>query len=159
MEVVLQNRTAEHVRIYWQMTQDEEIQQMLPSAAASLEHALEMFEESLKPGATSFGQVILADSRYVGDIWCYGIDEADEKMAMLSFCVFEKALWGKGICTEAIRKFLPVVFDRYRIEKIGAFTYADNVGSIGALKKAGFAKLEEFTENGRLSNYLEYHSG
>ncbi len=155
MEIKLKNRTEEHVAVYWHKTQNQQIKEMLPSAADSLEKALSMFEESQKPYANSFGQVIYVDGQYVGDIWCYCIDEQEEKSAMLSFCVFEPSLWGKGIATNAIRKFLSMVFSRYHIEKMGAFTFADNVGSIKALQKAGFTIVEEFVEDGRASCYLE----
>ena len=155
MRIELKNRTAEHVVTYWHKTQNEQIKAMLPSAADSAEKALSMFEESQKPDAKSFGQVIIADGNYVGDIWCYCIDEQEEKSAMLSFCIFEPSLWGKGIATEAIRQFLPAAFSRYNIEKIGAFTFADNIGSLKALQKSGFAVVEEFVEDGRASCYLE----
>lgn len=155
MEITLTSRTADHVRQYWEKSQDPEIQEMLPSAADSLEASLKMFEESQQPGAKSFGQVILADGAYVGDIWCYGIDEEDEKMAMLSFCIFEKSVWHKGICTKAVELFLPLAFEKYQIEKMGAFTFSDNLASIGTLKKTGFQEREEFTEEGRLSKYFE----
>lgn len=156
MEITLKKRTAEHVAIYWHKTQNEQIKAMLPSAADSLEKALSMFEQSQEPKANSFGQVIYADGQYVGDIWCYCIDEQEEKSAMLSFCIFEPSLWSKGIATEAIRQFLSMAFSLYHIEKMGAFTYADNFGSIKALQKAGFTVMEEFVEDGRASCYLEY---
>ena len=56
--------------------------------------SLRQYEESLFPGASSFGRVIYADGCYVGDVWCYGIDEREEKMAMFSFLILEKKLWG-----------------------------------------------------------------
>lgn len=156
MDIILKTRTAEHVSIYWNKTQNEQIKAMLPSGADSVEKALAMFEESQKPQASSFGQVIYADGQYVGDIWCYCMDEQEEKSAMLSFCIFEPSLWGKGIASTAVKQFLSMVFVRYNIEKMGAFTFADNFGSIKALQKAGFTIVEEFVEDGRASCYLEY---
>ena len=35
---------------------------------------------------------------------------------------------------------------RYQINKMGAFTYADNLSSIEALTKAGFREVERFEE-------------
>lgn len=91
IKVVLKPRTAEHVRIYWEKTQDKEIRRRIPLQDISLEEALRQFEASRQPGATSFGMCIEADGDYVGDVWCYGIDEAGEQMAMFSFLIFEKA--------------------------------------------------------------------
>ncbi len=43
---------------------------------------------------------------------------------------------GKGIATEVLKVFIGgEVFNKYDIEKIGAFTYSNNYGSIGLLKK------------------------
>ena len=72
---------------------------------------------------------------------------------------FEKKLWGKGIGSQAAKLFLPEVFSRYQINKMGAFTYADNLSSIEALKKAGFREVERFEEEGRMSVYLEAQRG
>ena len=77
MTITLAPRTAAHVSIYWNKTRDEEIRRLLPSAAQSEEQALERFRQSLLPGASSFGRIILVDGRYVGDIWCYCIDEKE----------------------------------------------------------------------------------
>lgn len=155
MKIQLKPRTAEHVKVYWERTQDTEIRSLIPIGSLSLEESLRQFEEAQRPGASSFGRSVSVDDTYVGDVWCYGIDEQDEKMAMFSFLIFEKSLWGKGVGSAAARLFLAEAFSRYAIEKMGAFTYADNFASLGALKKAGFQEAERFEEDGRLSVYLE----
>ncbi|MCI8543860.1 MAG: GNAT family N-acetyltransferase [Lachnospiraceae bacterium] len=155
MKITLTPRTAEHVKIYWKKIQDEEIRKHIPLESLSLEEALGQFEASVQPGANSFGMCIEADGDYVGDAWCYGIDEENEKMAMFSFLIFEKSLWGKGVGSEAARLFCTEALSRYKIRKLGAFTYAENIGSLKALQKAGFFEKERFLEEGRLSVYLE----
>lgn len=155
MNVALTPRTAEHVRIYWKKIQDEEIRKRIPLRDLSLEEALRQFEASRQPGAASFGMCIEAEGEYVGDVWCYGIDETEEKMAMFSFLIFEKGLWGKGVGSQAARLFCREAFSRYAIRKLGAFTYAENIGSLRALEKAGFLEQERFLEEGKLSIYLE----
>ena len=52
IKVVLRPRTAEHVRIYWEKTQDEEIRKRIPLQDISLEEALRQFEASRQPDAT-----------------------------------------------------------------------------------------------------------
>ena len=145
----------DHVVRFWEKTQAEEIQKLFPFMTKSLEEALKLYEESLKDGALSYGKVIYYDDKYIGDVWCYGIDEVNEKMAMLSIVIFEKELWGKGIATQAIKDFINDVFSKYELEKIGAFTYGFNYKSIGLLEKAGFIKVETFVENGIESFYFE----
>jgi Acetyltransferases, including N-acetylases of ribosomal proteins len=155
MDILLKPRTREHVITFWNKTQDEEIRRLFPFTTKSLEEALTLYEESLKEGASSYGRVIYFEGKYVGDIWCYGIDESDEKMAMMSIVIFEKELWGKGIGSEAAKAFVKEVFNKFNIEKMGAFTYSYNYGSIGLLQKAGFEKVETFVEDGVESAYFE----
>jgi len=76
-------------------------------------------------------------------------------MTMLSVVILEKELWGEGIATEATKAFIKEVFDKFDIEKIGAFTYSNNYRSIGLLEKVGFIKIETFVEDGIESMYFE----
>jgi len=155
MDIMLKTRMKDHVVIFFERTQDEEIKRLFPFSTKTLKEALILFEESLKENAVSYGKVIYFESRYVGDIWCYGIDENDEKISMLSIVIFEKDLWGKGIATEATKAFVDEVFNKFNIEKIGAFTYSNNYGSIGLLEKVGFVKNDTFVEHGIESIYYE----
>lgn len=155
MDVILKKRMKDHVITFWEKTQDEEIQKLFPFSIESLEDALKLYEESLKDGALSYGKVIYYGNKYIGDIWCYGIDEINEKMAMLSIVIFEKELWGRGIASQVTKDFIKEVFSKYKIDKVGAFTYTFNDRSIILLEKAGFTKVETFIEDGIESIYLE----
>lgn len=155
MDIMLKTRTKEHVVTFWEKTEDEEIKRLFPFSIKSLEEALILFEESLKEDSVSYGKVIYFRGRYVGDIWCYDIDENEEKMSMLSIVIFEKELWGKGIATKALKEFIKEVFNKFDIEKIGAFTYSNNYGSIYLLEKVGFEKIDTFVEDGIESKYFE----
>lgn len=154
-DLLLKPRTCEHVKIFWEKSQDEEIERMFPFNRSTLDDAIKLYEETLKPGARSFGQVIYVDDKYIGDIWCYGIDEDDEKQAFVSIVIFDKTYWGKGIGEHALKQFCQLVFERYAINKLCAFTYKDNKRSIGPLESAGFKKIEDFVEDGVLSCYYE----
>lgn len=153
MDIMLKTRIKDHVVIFFERTQDEEIKRLFPFSTKTLKEALILFKESLKENALSYGKVIYFEGRYVGDIWCYGIDENDEKISMLSIVIFEKELWGKGIATEAAKAFIKEMFDKFNIEKIGAFTYSNNYGSIELLEKVGFVKNDTFVEDGIESIY------
>lgn len=155
MNIALKTRTKDHVKIFWEKTQDEEIKSLFPFSIKSLEEAFILFEESLKKDALSYGKVIYSEGKYIGDIWCYGIDEHNEKMAMLSVVIFEKDLWGKGIAAEAAKAFIKEVFSKFAIEKLGAFIYSSNYRSKGLLEKVGFEEIEAFVENGVESMYFE----
>ncbi|WP_042678904.1 hypothetical protein [Anaerosalibacter massiliensis] len=88
MDIMLKTRTKDHVMTFWKKTQDEEIKRLFPFSIESLEKALILFEESLKADALSYGKVIYFKGKYIGDIWCYGIDETNEKIAILSIVEF-----------------------------------------------------------------------
>ena len=155
MQIELKERTEAHVRTYFAKTQDAEIRAMIPQTAETLEQAIVAFEKTLLPGATSYGRTIYADGEYVGDIWCYCINHVEEPNAMLSYCLFEKSLWGKGVATQALGKFLEEIVPQFELKTVGAFTYATNIPSVQVLLKNGFAEMEEFMEGGVLSKYLQ----
>lgn len=155
MIISLHERTEAHVRTYFQRTQDVEIRAMLPSAAETVEDALAMFRRAQEPGASSFGRTVYADGVYVGDVWCYGIQHEETPHAMLSYCIFDKTCWGRGVATEAVRLFLAEVRVRYTVDSVGVFAYADNAASLRVLEKNGFGRVEKVEEDGRLSEYWE----
>ena len=155
MEITLRDRTANTVATYFEKAQQPEIKQMLPQKATSVEEALADFAKTQLPGATSYGRTIYADGHYIGDVWIYGIDMNDTPNAMLSYCIFEKEMWGKGAATQGVRLFLEEARDRFGLQTVGAFTYAANVASIRVLEKNGFSLVESFSEEGILSQYYQ----
>lgn len=56
MKITLQERTADHVRIYFERTQDDQIYRMLPRSVNSLDQALENFAQTKLPDAKSYGK-------------------------------------------------------------------------------------------------------
>lgn len=155
MKIELRERTEAHVRVYFEKTRDAEIQAMLPQAAATVEQAVEDYRKTRLPGAASYGRTIYVDDAYVGDIWCYCIDRKEEPNAMLSYCLFEKALWGKGITTAALKQFLEDIVPRFGLKTVGAFAYCGNLASLGVLEKNGFTMVETFVEDGVESAYYQ----
>ena len=114
MIITLETRTADSVRTYFEKANRPEIKQVLPQKAKTVEEALADYEETLLPNATSFGQTVYVDGKYVGDVWCYCIDMDDEPNCMLSFCIFELEYWSKGIATSAVNMFIKNVVVDYR---------------------------------------------
>ncbi len=154
MTIELLPRTEENVHIYFKKTRDDEIQRFLPMKSRSVEEAVEDFRKSTSPGSTSFGKSIYADGAYIGDVWCYCI-QSGEPNAMLSYCIFEKSLWGHGAATKAVELFMAEAKSRFGLRSMGAFTFADNISSIRVLEKNGFVASERFIEDGLESVYLE----
>lgn len=157
MDIYLGERTADTVKIYFEKANNPIIKQMLPQKARSVEEALDDYEKTLLPDASSYGKTIWVEGAYVGDVWCYCIDTDDEPNAMISYCIFEEAYWSKGVATKAIELFIKEVCDKYKLMSIGAFTFSENIASICVLKKNGFTVKEEFEEDGKLSKYLQHN--
>lgn len=155
MDIRLGSRTEDTVRTCFEKAQDPRIKAVLPQKAQSVGEALADYRETLLPGAASYGRTILADGVYVGDVWCYAIDPDDEPNAMLSFCLFEAALWGRGISSAAVALFLEDARRKYALKTVGAFCFSDNAASIRVLEKNGFVLREDFVEDGRASKYFQ----
>ena len=155
MKISLCNRTSDHVTIYFQKTNQSLFRSVLPQKARTVEEAIEDYEKTLLPSSTSYGRTIYADDHYIGDVWFYCIDYDDTPNAMISYCIFEPNYWNQGVATNAVKLFLQEITEKFRIQTIGAFTYGDNSPSIRVLEKCGFHRMEEFTEDGRLSYYFE----
>lgn len=153
MTITLQDRTEETAAVYFRRVHTPAIQRTLPQKAETLEEALAEFRKSREPGAKSYGRTIWADGTYVGDVWCYCMDPAGDPQAMVSYCVFEQELWGRGIAGKALGLFLKEVRERFGLERVGAFTFAANAASIRVLEKNGFRMEEDFVEDGVESRY------
>ena len=156
MDITLRERTEETVRIYFEKANTPEIRKVLPQKAKTMEEALADYRNTLLPGATSFGQTVYVDGKYVGDVWCYCIDPEDTPNCMLSYCIFEPEYYAKGIATAAVGLFLETVREKYPLKTVGAFTFAANTPSIRVLEKNGFTLMEEFTEDGIPSQYFQF---
>ena len=155
MKILLNDRTEETVRIYFEKSQQTEIKTMLPQKARNVEEAVSDYYKTRLPESTSYGQTIIVDDMYIGDVWCYCIAKSETPNAMLSFCVFEIACWRRGIASEAVSLFLKVIHEKYGLGTVGAFTFSDNIASQRVLEKNGFQLLEEFIEDGRKSKYYQ----
>lgn len=155
MKIELKERTERHVRIYYEKVQDPDIRKTLPQTVETLEQALVNFRNTLQPNATSYGKTVYVDEIYAGDIWCYGISPHETPQAMVSYCLFEKMLWGNGVMSIALMQFLDDIAQRYSLTSIGAFTYSSNQASIRVLVKNGFIEKETFVEDGAESKYFQ----
>lgn len=154
MRIELKDRTTDTVVTYFQRTRDPEVRKYLPQKATTETDALADFEKTQQPGATSYGRTIYVDGNYIGDVWCYCIQQ-DEPNAMISYCIFDKEHWRKGIATEALRMFLAVIVEKFGLKSVGAFTYSANESSIKVLLKNGFTDAETFVEDGIESKYFQ----
>lgn len=65
--------------------------------------------------------------------------------------IWDRAQWGKGLATEAIKLGNKLAFEQFNIRKLNGGMYAGNVGSIKAYTKAGWI-IEGTLQNHYLIN-------
>jgi ribosomal-protein-alanine N-acetyltransferase len=99
-----------------------------------------------------FAIVVRETGFHVGNVKIGPIDP-HHLVADVSYFIGDRAAWGKGYGTEAVRLATRFAFDRLDLHRVQAGFYETNVGSQRVLQKAGF------TYEGRLQKKLRQHSG
>lgn len=119
---------------------DSEVTQFLESRFVSQTHASvrEFVEGALaNPNLEFFAILDRATEAHVGNIKLGPIDH-NHMTAEVGLMIGERAFWGKGYGTQAIRLITQHAFDDLGLCKITAGAYANNLGSIRAFEKAGW---------------------
>lgn len=84
-----------------------------------------------------FGITDVALGRHVGNIKLGPIDR-HHGLGEIGIMIGDRAAWGKGIGTAAIRRIVDIARDELGLRKLSAGCYATNAGSRKAFEKAGF---------------------
>lgn len=66
----------------------------------------------------------------------------------------DKTYWGKGLSTESIKLGVKIAFDIYKIRKLSASMYSDNIGSIKTYIKAGWFEEARLKAHGVIDGKL-----
>lgn len=99
-------------------------------------------------------------SRHIGNLKI-GPVNTFHRYADLSYFIGERAFWGKGLATQAIRAACRFGFDELELDSIQAGVYGKNIGSARALEKAGFSHVgtipHRFISGDDRDDHLLYH--
>ena len=95
------------------------------------------FVAAMEASPDSYLFAILVDGQHVGNIKV-GPIHPRHAHADVSYFIGERAQWGKGIATDAIRVATRIAFERLGLHRVQAGLYEGNVGSARALEKAGY---------------------
>ena len=95
-------------------------------------------EQSASATAVLLGIMRKADKRHLGNLRIGAIDR-HHGTATIALVIGEKAVWGQGIGTEAIRLASEYAIGPLGLRKLTARCYETNVGSIRAFERAGWA--------------------
>lgn len=100
---------------------------------------LKLFVKNINssPKDNLFGIYIIETSKHIGNIKIGNIN-SQHKFADLGFIIGIKEEWGKGYATEAIKLAVDYAFTQLKLFKLTAGVYANNLGSIKAMKNVGF---------------------
>jgi RimJ/RimL family protein N-acetyltransferase len=101
---------------------------------------------------------IATDSEVIGGIGVGLREDVHRLTAEMGFWLAEP-YWGKGIMTEAVKRFTEYAFERYGLLRIFAEPYATNPASARVLEKAGYTlegimRANVFKEGEVLDQYL-----
>ncbi len=80
---------------------------------------------------------IEVDGEAAGGIGIEQLTDVERVSAEIGYWLGE-AHWGKGVMTEALIAVTADVFQRFDVLRIFALPFADNIGSIRVLEKAGY---------------------
>lgn len=79
------------------------------------------------------------DGVHIGNVGLHGIDWKN-RHAELGIAIGEKAHWGQGYGTDAVRTILGVAFLQMNLHRVSLRVNADNARAIRCYEKAGFRK-------------------
>ena len=127
-----------------------------------VEHTLESTQSFVQEMKNSSNNVLLgifdqATNLHIGNIKIGNICKV-HSYADVGIIIGNKAYWGKGIATEAIKLATDYAFNELKIHKLYAGAYEFNEGSTHAFIKAGYVQSGIFKEhykyNGKYINSI-----
>ena len=152
MKIELRDRDVNHVKEFYKHTKQDDVMKYMYRNPTSLEEEIDAF---LKQDQTTMvRKVIYVDDCYVGDIWCHSIHETKLCDGLLSCCIFDQHVWNKGVASKALAWFI-LDLKEYHIKSVGAFLYAENLGSVHVLEKLAFQREETFEEDGKKAYFYK----
>ncbi|MBR2674986.1 MAG: GNAT family N-acetyltransferase [Mogibacterium sp.] len=92
---------------------------------------------SEREGKGGLFRIILVDGVAAGDISIEQMSGASRKDAELGYVLLDE-FHGKGIMTEAVDMLCKEAFETLDIERITAYSFEPNIGSVRVLEKNGF---------------------
>lgn len=133
----------EHVRRWW-------------SDRETYEAVVEHYRPSIEGVDPTHLYLIVDNERPIGFIQTYRVVDypeyrdlvqVEDGVAGVDLFIAEPELVGRGLGTEALRKFVDdVVFADARVQACIADPDVDNVASLRAFEKAGFVRVREFVD-------------
>ena len=135
--------TEEELHRMYQWSRDESVLRW--SGGSVLLMSFEDFKDALRRELCRHDRhsrtfSLLTDSgEFIGRLGYYNIDYRRGE-AELGIAIGEKAYWGKGYGTEAVKTLLAYIFEETGLERIYLYTYATNKRAQRSFEKCSFCK-------------------
>ncbi len=100
------------------------------------------------PNAELFSIRLKENNEHIGNIKLEPIDRFHER-AIIGLMIGEKAQWGKGYATEAVRCLEDYAFGKIKLNKLTAGVYEQNTGSLRLFEKLGYVREARRPKHGR----------
>lgn len=137
--VFLRPLTADDIgETYLGWFRDPEVTRYLEARDITRDDALEHLEWGLRTGLRHmFAICDAAGGRHIGNLKIGDI-RPSHGLSDLVTVIGDRAYWGRGLATQAVRQGIALAFGRYGLRKLSAGMYAGNLGSLRAYTRAGF---------------------
>jgi RimJ/RimL family protein N-acetyltransferase len=114
-----------------------------------------MLRTMTKEKPTDYVMYIVIDNEVVGAVGAHHIEYGHK--AEIGYWLGEKH-WGKGIMSEAVKKFIPLVTKKFKLRRVAAKAFSYNPASMRILEKVGM-KFEGVLKKEALKNgkYIDSH--
>ncbi|MEZ4865827.1 MAG: GNAT family protein [Caldilineaceae bacterium] len=149
-KVLLRAMTREDLERQCQFNNDVEVEVAgggdppLPQALARLQAEYDANVGS--GGRDGTGFAIEADGKFIGQCALFNFDHVARRCE-LGITIGDKAYWGRGYGTDAVRLLLDYAFRHHNLHRVALSVNSTNARAIGAYTRCGFV------EEGRLRNH------
>ena len=117
---------------------DPEVTRYLEARDITADDALKHLDWGLKTGLRHMYAICdAAGGRHIGNLKVGDIRPKHGTSDLVTV-IGERAYWGRGLATQAIRQGIALAFGRHGVRKLSAGMYAGNLGSLRAYTRAGF---------------------
>ncbi|NOY56775.1 MAG: GNAT family N-acetyltransferase [Actinobacteria bacterium] len=125
----------------------------------TIDDAADWIAKCSQEGDPQFNFAIVVESAVVGGIGAHLLTAEQQHAANVGYWLAPN-VWGRGVATEALRRFTRYVFDTFAVNRLYATVFGWNPASARVLEKCGFrleGRLREaIVKEGHVTDLLEY---
>lgn len=156
--IKLRSFTVDDRYDFFELSKEEETTRFLTwEHHKDVKDALWSIENIFLPNKNAFAIELIEEKKCIGSIDL----RLDDKNNKASFgYVLNRAYWGRGYMTEALKEILRIAFEEYGVNKVESTHYLGNEASGAVMKKCGMKYegtiKEEVLVKGKYHDVLHY---